>query len=56
MPYIPERRFEDKPDTFTPFVPLDPDTVVEICEKHLKKNPLPKLNYKAYILILIVLL
>ena len=56
MPYIPERRFEDKPDTFTPFVPLDPDNVVEICEKNLKNTSSPKLNYKAYILLFIILL
>ena len=33
MPYIPERRYEDKPDIFTPFVPMDGDTKVEICDK-----------------------
>ena len=38
MPYIPERRYEDAPDTFTPFVPMDHDNIVEVCEQHLKEN------------------
>ena len=56
MPYIPERQFEDNPDTFTPFVPLDRDNVVEICEKNLKNTSNPKLNFKAYILLFIIVL
>ena len=38
MVYIPERVFEDKPDTFTPFVPLDPENVVHVCESNLNTS------------------
>jgi len=45
MPYIPERRVDDKPDTFTPFVPFDPDSIVEICNLQLvKRSELLKKN------------
>ena len=59
MPYIPERRFEDKPDIFTPFVPLDHDNVVQVCETNEdhqgSKMPKPK-PYLMYSLIALVLL
>ena len=59
MPYIPERRFEDKPDIFTPFVPLDHDNVVEVCEtnKDHQGSKMPKTKpYLMYFLIVLVLL
>ena len=63
MPYIPERRFEDKPDTFTPFVPMDPDTKVEICDTQFSKDSVPKeykrkiySKYLLYILFIFVVL
>ena len=59
MPYIPERRFEDKPDIFTPFVPLDHDNIVEICETNkdhqIKKSEKQK-PYIIYSLIALFLL
>ena len=56
MPYIPERIYEDKPDTFSPFAPLDCDNVVEICEKQLKKDTTNvKLNKNGVLYIMILL-
>ena len=56
MPYIPERIYEDKPDIFTPLIPLDRDNIVEICEQ--KKNVLIKRTSKSkqYLLYVLVLL
>ena len=59
MPYIPERRFEDKPDIFTPFVPLDHDNIVEVCdskENHQGKKMPKKKNYMMYSLLALALL
>ena len=57
MPYIPERIYEDKPDTFTPFVPLDCDNVVEVCEKQLNKDTTNvKLNKRQMFLYIMILL
>ena len=56
MPYIPERRFEDKPDTYTPFVPLDPDNIVEDCTKHKKVNTKSLSSHSKTIRYLIVAL
>lgn len=59
MPYIPERRFEDKPDIFTPFVPLDADNVVEVCETNEDNqgSEIPKQKpYLMYSLIALFLL
>ena len=57
MPYIPERIYEDKPDTFTPFVPLDCDNVVEVCEKQLNQDTKTmKLNKKQIFLYIMLLL
>ena len=38
MPYIPERKFEDNPDIYSPYVPLDPDNIVEVCTKDKEKH------------------
>lgn len=35
---LTQRRFEDKSDTFSPFVPLDMNNTVEICNKQTIKN------------------
>lgn len=59
MPYIPERRFEDKPDIYTPFVPLHPKGVVEVCESNdvHQESKMPKQNsYLLYYLIVLVLI
>ena len=61
MPYIPERRFEDKPDIFTPFVPLDHDNVVQVCETNeahqgSKMQSLKKKPFLMYSLMALVLL
>ena len=57
MPYIPERIYEDKPDTFTPFVPLDCDNVVEVCEKQLNQDTKTmKINKKQIFLYIMLLL
>ena len=63
MPYIPERRYEDKPDIFTPFVPMDPDTKVEICDTQFTSGNAPKVYKKSmfnkkllYLLIILAIL
>ena len=50
MPYIPERRFEDKPDIFTPFVPLDHDNVVEVCETNEDQQESKIQKQKPYLM------
>jgi len=39
MVYIPKRVYEDKPDIYTPFVPMDKDNTVEICGEQLDDIP-----------------
>jgi hypothetical protein len=55
MPYIPERRFEDKPDTFSPFVPMDGDNIVEKCESQLNDAPIKKSDNKKTLKIVLLL-
>ena len=52
-----ERLIEDKPDIFNPFVPFDPDGIVEICDS--KKNThsdIQQQKSKPYLFYIIVLL
>ena len=37
-----KRTFEDKDDTFSPFVPLDPENIVEICEENTNDTQIGK--------------
>jgi predicted nucleic acid-binding Zn ribbon protein len=53
MPYIPERRFEDKPDTYTPFFPMDEDNVVEVCDTNLTQPKKMQYNF-TYIFLLVL--
>lgn len=58
MAYIPKRIIEDHPDTFSPFVPADPDSKVEICnnyKKNSKKKTIKKPNYLLYFILMMVL-
>jgi hypothetical protein len=63
MPYIPERRYEDKPDIFTPFVPMDPETKVEVCDTQFDNKEAPQVYKQSmfnkkllYICIILALL
>ena len=58
MTYIPERTIEEQPDTFSPFVPSDPDSKVEICNSqniNIPKNTIKKPNYLLYFIIIMLL-
>jgi len=54
-----KRTFEDKDDTFSPFVPLDPDNIVEICEQNTNRTSNIKIvnnNMFIYGLLLIIII
>ena len=54
-----KRTFEDKDDTFSPFVPLDPENIVEICEENTNDTQIgkgKKCNMCIYGLLLILII
>ena len=55
MPYIPKRTFEDKPDIYTPFVPIDPDTKTECVVSKSEHIPITKSNNYLFYIVLFLL-
>ena len=55
MTYIPKREFEDKPDVFSPFVPMDHENIVEVCEQQLNDTS-KKLKPNTFILYILIAL
>ena len=50
-----ERTYEDKSDTYNPFVVLDRDNVVEICNNNTKQLPQEQKTYIQYFIGIIII-